>query len=46
MTSFRAFLTLSTQGEIELPDDEDYPEEYPEDDEDDLEDLLADHDEL
>jgi len=34
------------EGEIELPDDEDYPEEYPEDDEDDLEDLLADHDEL
>lgn len=34
------------EGEIELPDDEDYPDEYPEDDEDELEDLLADHDEL
>merc|ERR1711892_1573975 len=30
------------EGEIELPDDEDYPD----DDEDELEDLLADHDEL
>merc|ERR1712123_71301 len=34
------------EGEIELPDDEDYPDEYPDDDEDELEDLLADHDEL
>jgi len=34
------------EGEVELPDDEDYPDEYPEDDEDELEDLLADHDEL
>merc|ERR1711892_178167 len=30
------------EGEIELPDDEDYPDEYPDDDEDELEDLLAD----
>jgi len=34
------------EGEIDIPDDEDYPDEYPEDDEDELEDLLADHDEL
>merc|ERR1711892_475775 len=34
---------IEAEGEIELPDDEDYPDEYPDDDEDELEDLLADH---